>query len=195
MGAHTVLYHLYEFAHEALKPARLAAGSAKFVFRNPFNPFAHTAMGRGTAATAELVERTTRRYEKPSFGFTATVAGGRNVAVREEVVWQKPFCRLVHFQRDLPAKEALRSPRILIVAPMSGHYATLLRGTVEGLLPFSEVYITDWTDARMVPAEAGEFDLDGYADYVIDMIRLFKGDVHIMPSVSRPSPFSWLSRI
>jgi poly(3-hydroxybutyrate) depolymerase len=185
-GARAVLYHIYEFAHAAMNPARLAADSAKFVFRNPFNPLTHTTMGRGTAAAAELVERTTRRYEKPSFGITATTAGGRNIPVRERVVWEKPFCRLVRFHRDLPAKEAVRSPRILVVAPMSGHYATLLRGTVEGLLPFYDVYITDWTDARMVPAEAGDFDLDSYVDYVIDMVRLFKGDVHVM-AVCQPS--------
>jgi poly(3-hydroxybutyrate) depolymerase len=181
-----VLYHFYEFAHAAMKPARLAAGSAKLIFRNPFNPFAHTTMGRHTAAAAELVERTTRRYEKPQFGLRSTRAAGRNVAVTEEVIWQKPFCRLIHFKRDIPEKDAAQSPRMLIVAPLSGHYATLLRGTVQGLLPSHEVYITDWTDARLVPAASGVFTLDSYVDYVVEMLRLFKGDVHVM-AVCQPS--------
>ncbi|NJM33935.1 MAG: polyhydroxyalkanoate depolymerase [Rhodomicrobium sp.] len=181
-----MLYHFYEFAHAAMNPARMAAGSAKLIFQNPFNPFAHTSIGRGTAAAAELIERTTRRYEKPAFGIDAVSIGGRNAAVRERVVWRRPFCRLVHFSRDIPEKDAARSPRILIVAPLSGHYATLLRGTVEGLLPSHDVYITDWIDARMVPAAEGPFDLDVYVDYLIDMIRLFKGDVHVM-AVCQPS--------
>ena len=181
-----MLYHLYELAHAAMNPARMAAGSAKFLFRNPFNPLAHTTVGRGTAAAAELLERTTRRYAKPEFGIAAACVGGRNIAVHERVVWHKPFCRLVHFSRDLPEADIANSPRVLIVAPLSGHYATLLRGTVEGLLPTHEVYLTDWVDARMVPVERGAFDLDDYVDYVVDMIRLFKGDVHVM-AVCQPA--------
>ena len=181
-----MLYHMYEFAQAALRPARALAGSAKFLYGNPFNPFAHTSIGRSTAAAAELVERTTRRYKKPAFGIKSTVVAGRAVAVREQVVWEKPFCRLIQFSRDLPAHEAFQAPRILIIAPLSGHYATLLRGTVEGLLPHHEIYISDWADARSVPVEQGGFDLDDYVDYVIEMIRLFKGDVHVM-AVCQPS--------
>jgi poly(3-hydroxybutyrate) depolymerase len=169
-----------------MRPARVAAKSAKLVFGNPFNPFAHTTMGRGTAAAAELVERTTRRYKKPEFGIRSAMVDGRNVAVSEEVVWEKPFCRLLHFRRDIPAKAAERSPRVLIVAPLSGHYATLLRGTVRGLLPTHEVYITDWIDARMVPAACGAFYLDVYVDYLVEMLGLFGGDVHVM-AVCQPS--------
>lgn len=181
-----LLYHLYELAHVALTPTRAVADSAKFLFRNPFNPLSHTSMGRGTAAAAELLERTTRRYKKPSFGLTSTEVDGQHVAVHEEVVWQKPFCRLTHFRRAIPVEEIDASPRILIVAPLSGHYATLLRGTVEGLLPTHEVYITDWTDARSVPLLRGKFDLDDYMEYVIEMIHLFKGDVHVV-AVCQPS--------
>lgn len=181
-----LLYHLYELAHAALSPARAAADGAKYIFRNPLNPLAHTSMGRSTAAAAELVERTTRRYKKPNFGIFSTTVNGRSVSVQENIVWQKPFCRLIHFRRDLPAQEIADSPRLLIVAPLSGHYATLLRGTVEGMLPAHEVYITDWNDARAVPSERGRFDLDDYVDYVIEIIRLFRGDVHIM-AVCQPS--------
>jgi poly(3-hydroxybutyrate) depolymerase len=177
---------MYELAQAALNPARALAGSAKFMFRNPFNPFAHTTMGRGTAAAAELVERTTRRYAKPAFRIASTVVAGRTVPVRERVIWEKPFCRLLQFSRDLPAHEAFQAPRMLIIAPLSGHYATLLRGTVEGLLPHHDVYISDWADARTVPLGQGGFDLDDYVDYVIEMIRLFKGDVHVM-AVCQPA--------
>jgi poly(3-hydroxybutyrate) depolymerase len=181
-----MLYHLYEFAHAAMSPARTAADHTILFFRNPFNPLAHTTLGRGTAAAAELIERSTRRYEKPSFGITGTSVDGRNVAVQEEVVWERPFCKLIHFRRDLPEAQVKTASRVLVVAPMSGHYATLLRGTVEGLLPFHEVYITDWADARMVPVAAGQFDLDDYTDYLIDMFHLFKGDVHVL-AVCQPS--------
>jgi poly(3-hydroxybutyrate) depolymerase len=181
-----MLYHLYEFAHAAMSPARTAADHTMLFFRNPFNPLAHTTLGRGTAAAAELMERTTRRYRKPSFGISKTSVDAREIAVREEVVWERPFCKLIHFRRDLPQGEVKTASRVLVVAPMSGHYATLLRGTVEGLLPFHEVYITDWTDARMVPASAGRFDLEDYTDYLIQMFQLFKGDVHAL-AVCQPS--------
>ena len=181
-----MLYHLYEFAQAAMAPARTMADGTKFFFRNPFNPFAHTSLGRGTAAAAELIERSTRRYRKPSFGIASTVAGGRETGVREETVWERPFCKLIHFRRDLPEREVKTASRVLVVAPMSGHYATLLRGTVEGLLPFHEVYITDWLDARTVPQAKGRFDMGDYVDYLIEMIHLFKGDVHVM-AVCQPS--------
>jgi poly(3-hydroxybutyrate) depolymerase len=181
-----MLYHLYEFAHAAMSPARTVADQAMLFFRNPFNPLAHTTLGRGTAAAAELIERTTRRYNKPRFDITGTRVGEREVAVSQEVVWERPFCKLLHFRRELPELEAKAASRVLIVAPMSGHYATLLGGTVEGLLPFHEVYITDWTDARMVPMADGAFDLDDYVDYLIEMFHLFKGDVHVL-AVCQPS--------
>jgi poly(3-hydroxybutyrate) depolymerase len=162
------------------------AGGTQFIFRNPLNPLSHTSMGRSTAAAAELLERSTRRYKKPEFRIRATEVNGQKVAVEESIVWQKPFCRLIHFRKSLPQEVVAKASRILIVAPLSGHYATLLRGTVEGLLPFHEVYITDWADARSVPSSRGAFDLDDYVDYLIEMIRLFKGDVHLM-AVCQPS--------
>jgi poly(3-hydroxybutyrate) depolymerase len=181
-----MLYHFYEFAQAAMVPARTAADGAKFFFRNPFNPFSHTSLGRGTAAAAELIERSTRRYAKPSFGIAGTVVDGREIEVREQAVWERPFCKLIHFRRDLPERELKTASRVLVVAPMSGHYATLLRGTVEGLLPFHEVYITDWADARTVPQAKGRFDMSDYVDYLIEMIHLFRGDVHVM-AVCQPS--------
>ncbi len=168
-------YHMYEFAHLAVAPARAMSDATRLMFHNPLNPLTHTVMGRNLAAAAELFERLTRRYGKPIFDLDSTWIDGKEVAVVEEIVWRKPFCNLVRFVRDLPAT-APRQPRLLIVAPISGHYATLLRGTVEAFLPYCEVYITDWTDARMVPVTFGGFDLDDYIDYLIEMARLLSAD-------------------
>lgn len=174
-----MLYHWYEFSHAAFKPARAAAGNAGAFFRNPFNPLTHTSLGRQAAAACEVFERTTRRYDKPAFDIPFTRIDGATVSVEEHAVWQRPFCRLVHFARDIPRERAERDPKLLIVAPMSGHYATLLRGTVERFLPDHEVYITDWQDARTVPMGAGRFDLDSYIDSISDILRWFGGDVHV----------------
>lgn len=181
-----MLYHFYELSHVALKPARAVAESFRFLFRSPFNPLTHTPVGRQAAAACEVFERTTRRYDKPTFGLSKTTIGQRDVDVSEEVIWKRPFCRLIHFRRDLTFREREADPRILLVAPMSGHFATLLRGTVEALLPNHEVFITDWQDARGVPAAAGRFGLEDYVDYVREMLTLFGGDVHVF-AVCQPS--------
>jgi poly(3-hydroxybutyrate) depolymerase len=171
--------------HAALGPFRAAADATRLYFQNPLNPFTHTTYGRSMAAACELFERTTRRYGKPAFGLETTLVGGTRVPVTERVVWERPFCRLVHFERGL-VNPKHKHPKVLLVAPMSGHYATLLRGTVEALLPRHEVYITDWIDARMVPVNEGRFDLDDYIDYVISMLHALGGDTHII-AVCQPS--------
>lgn len=163
-------YHMYEMAHLALAPARAMSDATRLAFRNPMNPVTHTAFGRNLAASAELFERLTRRYGKPAFGLDMTRVDGREVAVTENVVWSRPFCNLIHFARDLPAGTPSQ-PRLLVVAPMSGHYATLLRGTVEAFLPHCDVFVTDWIDARLAPMILGEFDLDDYIDYLVDICR------------------------
>jgi poly(3-hydroxybutyrate) depolymerase len=163
-------YELYEFNHAALAPWRAVADATRMAFQNPWNPLSETAFGRSVTATAELFERTTRRYGKPEFGLAQTLVDGKAVPVAEQIVWAKPFCSLLHFKRELP-EDRPADPKVLIVAPLSGHYATLLRGTVEAMLPEHEVFITDWQDARMVPLSAGRFDLDDYIDYVVDMLR------------------------
>ena len=181
-----MLYHWYEMGHAAVRPARVAADSYRFMLQHPFNPMTHTSVGRHAAAALEVFERTTRRYDKPLFRVPTTKVDGEIVNVTEEAVWQTPFCRLVHFKRDIPAARAARDPKLLLVAPMSGHYATLLRGTVEAFLPDHEVYITDWQDARNVPLTAGRFDLDDYIDTMRGMFQYFKGDVHVF-AVCQPS--------
>jgi poly(3-hydroxybutyrate) depolymerase len=178
-------YHMYEAAHWMLSPARAASGATELLFKNPFNPLSHTPYGRTVAAACELFERTTRRYGKPAFGFDSTIVNGQRVAVSERVVWERPFGRVVSFDRALTGEQQ-RQPKVLMVAPMSGHYATLLRGTVEAFLPGHQVYITDWTDARLVPLIEGRFDLDDYIDYLISMFRALGPDLHVM-AVCQPS--------
>ena len=180
-----MLYHWYELSRAAFRPARAAAESTRLFF-NPFNPLSHTSFGRSAVAACEVFERTTRRYPKPEFGLPTTKVDGVTVKVREEIVWQTPFCRLVHFKRDIDPARAAQHPRLLLVAPMSGHFATLLRGTVETFLPDHEVYITDWVDARDVPVSDGSFDLDDYIDTMAAMFRFFGGDVHVF-AVCQPS--------
>lgn len=180
-----MFYQMYEFNHAAMAPWRAAAEAMRMAYKNPFNPLSHTAYGRAVAAGFEVFERATRRYGKPEFGLDHTVINGEEVSVHETTVWSKPFCSLRHFERVLP-KNAEPGPRILMVAPMSGHYATLLRGTVETMLPHADIYITDWVDARMVPLQEGTFDLDDYIDYVIEMIRHLGPDTHLM-AVCQPS--------
>jgi poly(3-hydroxybutyrate) depolymerase len=180
-----MFYQMYEFNHAAMQPYRAYVDAVRLFYSNPINPLSHTAFGRSVAATAELFERTTRRYGKPAFGIEKTVVNWNPVPVTEKVVWSRPFCNLIHFIKDMPATRR-DQPKLLIVAPMSGHYATLLRGTVEAMLPHADVYITDWTDARMVPMTAGRFDLDDYIDYVVDMLHLLGPNTHVI-GVCQPS--------
>lgn len=174
-----MLYHFYEWNHAALTPLRAMADATRLFYQNPLNPLSQTSAGRSMAAAAELFERTTRVYGKPEFGIEETFVAGQRVPVQDRVVWEKPFGRLLHFDRELPKRHG-KDPRFLLVAPMSGHYATLLRGTVEALLPYGDVHITDWTDARKVPATDGRFDLDDYVDYLIEMLQFLGPDTHVI---------------
>lgn len=164
-------YFMHGAASYALAPARLATDLTHIAATNPFNPLAYTCAGRTVAASCEMFERSTRTYKKPSF----------DLGVSETVVWERPFCKLLAFEQ---ADEA--APKVLIIAPMSGHYATLLRGTVAEFLPSHRVFITDWNDAREVPLSAGRFDLDDYIDYLIEMFTLLGPDLHVM-AVCQPS--------
>jgi poly(3-hydroxybutyrate) depolymerase len=143
---------------------------------NPINPLSHTAAGRKLIASAKIFERLTRRYDKPEFGLVATTIDGKIVPIVERVVWERPFCKLLYFEEQFDARAPEPRQKLFIIAPMSGHHATLLRGTVEGFLPFYDVYITDWVDARTVPLSAGQFDLDDYIDYVISICETLSND-------------------
>lgn len=181
-----MLYQWYEMSHAAMSPVRAAADQARLFFKNPFNPMSHTNFGRSAAAALEVFERTTRRYGKPEWMIETTEIDGHTIAVKPEVVWSKPFCNLIHFRLERPEAVPVPKTNLLLIAPLSGHYATLLRGTVEHMIKYHNVFITDWADARLVPMTAGDFELADYVDYMIELFALFEGDVHAM-AVCQPS--------
>jgi poly(3-hydroxybutyrate) depolymerase len=180
------LYWLYEMSHAAFAPARVLADVTRLYLKNPLNPLSHTTYGKSIAAAAELFERSTRRYGKPEWGIDNVMVGGERAPIHISPVWERPFCRLLHFERMFCHMPRRPQPKLLIVAPMSGHYATLLRGTVEAFLTNHDVYITDWIDARMVPLAEGPFDLDDYIDYIISILHFLGGDTHVI-AVCQPS--------
>jgi poly(3-hydroxybutyrate) depolymerase len=183
-----VLYHLHELQRRFLNPLSVWAHATSELFSSPYSPLAYTPVSRRLAAGYELLHRIGKRYEKPEFGLRTTVVDGKEVPVVEEVLDTKPFCRLLRFKRVWPNGMAKRpaDPKVLIVAPLSGHHATLLRDTVRALLPDHDVCITDWIDARQVPLAAGLFHLDDYVDYVIDYLHRLGPDVHVI-SVCQPT--------
>lgn len=171
-----MLYHAYEMTHAAITPMRAAAQLGQQVMRLPINTMPGNIGTRAVSAALEMFINATRRYGKPEFGISMTSVDGLETPIVEDVVWSRPFCDLLRFRRASAAAQARRDPKVLIVAPMSGHYATLLRGTVQAMLPEHDVYITDWVDAREVAISEGRFDLDDYTDYVMDMIRHMSAD-------------------
>jgi poly(3-hydroxybutyrate) depolymerase len=179
-------YHAYELAHALIAPLRFGNTGMRHQLEMPFNLLGATPLGKGLAAACEVFENVTRRYAKPEFGLAQTEIDGQAVPVTQEIVLSKPFCNLLHFARGSSATSARHDPKVLIVAPMSGHYATLLRGTVEAMLPEHSVYVTDWIDARIVPLYMGGFDLDDYIDYLIEFIGHIGSNTHII-AVCQPS--------
>ena len=163
-----MLYHAYELTHAAISPMRNVARASSHALLSPFNPFSTTYQARATAAACEMFVNATKRYGKPEFGIDETEVMDERVPVVEEAVIEKPFCTLTRFRRDSAIAHARNDPKVLIVAPMSGHFATLLRGTVEAMLPEHDVYITDWIDARNVSISEGSFDLADYTDYIVE---------------------------
>jgi poly(3-hydroxybutyrate) depolymerase len=180
-----MLYQAIEAHYASLVPARMTARLMHQMLTHPWLPHSYTKPGRAVAAWFELFDRAAENRRKPAFGLDLTEIAGDPVEVEPVVVAEKPFCNLLHFARNLGRPHD--DPRVLVVAPMSGHHATLLRGTVETLLPKHDVYITDWVDARMVPLAKGTFDLADYIDYVIDFLRLLGPGTHVM-AVCQPSP-------
>ncbi|MFL9878972.1 polyhydroxyalkanoate depolymerase [Herbaspirillum rhizosphaerae] len=183
-----MLYQLHELNRTFLNPLMQWAETSAKLFSDPVSPFAHTPFAQRIAAGYELLYRLGKDYEKPEFQIESTEINGKTVEIIEKVAETKPFCRLIHFRKDLDAKQlaALKQPTVLLVAPLSGHHSTLLRDTVRGLLPDHDVYITDWTDARMVPQDKGSFHLHDYVYYIQDFIRTLGPDVHVI-SVCQPT--------
>lgn len=176
------LYTVYEMQRTAMHPVKMMASYGRHFHGSSLNPLAYTKYGRKMAAGFELLERLTHNYPKPEFGIKHVKIGSRTVDVKEKIIKKKTFCNLLHFKKDIKKKQ----PKLLIVAPMSGHFATLLRGTVHDLLPFVDVYITDWLDAKEIPLSKGHFDLDDYIEYVMEFIKVMGKNTHVM-AVCQPS--------
>jgi poly(3-hydroxybutyrate) depolymerase len=176
------LYSLHEMQYAAISPLNFMAQASKAFHRHPMSPISYTDYGRHMAAASELFARVTHRYGKPQFGIKQTKIGGQHIDITEEVVEDRPFCKLLHFKK----KSNVVQPKLLIVAPMSGHHATLLRGTVIDLLPDLDIYITDWKDAREVSMAHGDFRLEDYIAYTIEFTRSIGPDVHLL-AVCQPS--------
>lgn len=183
-----MLYQLHEMNRTLLSPLIQWAEASSKLFTSPVSLLAHSPFSQRIAAGYELMFRLGKQYEKPEFGITTTEVDGITVDITEEIVINKPFCRLLHFRKDLSGTtlSKVKHPKVLLVAPLSGHHATLLRDTVRGLLPNHDVYITDWTDARMVPLAKGAFHLHDYIYYVQDFIRHLSPDLHVI-SVCQPT--------
>ena len=181
-----MLYDAYEVQRSFLAGASKLAGMGAGWLSNPANPWSYASASPLIAASLEVFSHASAPRGKPEFGLKSTMVDGEEVAVREEVVLRKPFGQLKRFVRA----GVESGPRLLIVAPMSGHYATLLRGTVERMLPGHDVYITDWRDAKLVPASDGSFDLDDYIDYLIEFLEVIgerTGERPHMLAVCQPS--------
>ena len=186
-----MLYAMHEAKYYATEPLRAAAKTAREFWGSPLNPASQTLLGRNLFAGAELIESTTRRYGKPDWNIDTIKLGQVDVRVRPTVVWESPWCRLIQFDRDMAdmrrAGKFSLDPAVLIVAPLSGHYATLLRGTVQSFLPDHAVFITDWKNARDVPMMDGRFDFHDYVDHVRTMLGVLGPRPNVV-AVCQPGP-------
>ncbi|HZY18708.1 MAG TPA: polyhydroxyalkanoate depolymerase [Ramlibacter sp.] len=188
-----MLYQIYEAQRSLMEPFADFAQAAAKLYSNPLTPFAQNPLAQRVSASYELMYRLWKDYEKPAFGIQTVEVDGDEVVIHEGVELDKPFCELRRFKRfsdDPDTLAKLKSqPAVLVVAPLSGHYATLLRDTVRSLLADHKVYITDWKNARMVPLAEGEFHLDDYVNYVQEFIRHLQGiygNCHVI-SVCQPT--------
>ena len=182
-----MLYNAYEMQRSMLAGASAMANFGAGVLQNPTNPWSYFSGGPVLGSALEVFAHAAAPRGKPDFGLDTTVIDGKTFPVQEEIIVRKPFGQLKRFARD----GVVGGPKLLIVAPMSGHYATLLRGTVERMLPFADVYITDWRDAKLVPLSDGSFDLDDYIDYIIEFLEAIganegEGGTHML-AVCQPS--------
>ncbi|HEX9718479.1 MAG TPA: polyhydroxyalkanoate depolymerase [Ramlibacter sp.] len=188
-----MLYQIYEAQRSMMEPFADFAQAASKLYSNPLSPFGQNPFAQRVSASYDLMYRLWKDYEKPQFGIRTVNVDGTDVAIHERVEIDKPFCELRRFKRftDNPATltKLKGQPAVLIVAPLSGHYATLLRDTVRTMLKDHKVYITDWKNARTVPLEQGEFHLDDYVHYVEEFIRHLQGiygNCHVI-SVCQPT--------
>ena len=177
-----MLYDAYEFQRSLMSAASAWADLSGQWLKNPLNPMSYSNMAPMMASGLDVFAHASASRGKPDFGFTEVAVDGETVPVTEEIILRKPFGQLKRFRR----RGVTGQPKLLVVAPMSGHYATLLRGTVERMMVDHDVYITDWRDAKLVPVEEGGFDLDDYIDYLIAFLEKIGPGTHML-AVCQPS--------
>jgi poly(3-hydroxybutyrate) depolymerase len=186
-----MLYALHEAAYNAAIPLRLAADVARDFWGSSLNAAGHTEYARKIYASADMISNMTRRYGKPEWRIHEVEVGAHLVPVEMDTVWSSPWVKLQRFRRDPAALAAAGQtdpgPAVLIVAPLSGHHATLLRGTVRGFLQDHDVYITDWKNARDVPIYEGRFGFGDFVDHVRSMITAIGPNTHVV-AVCQPGP-------
>ncbi|MGI4775850.1 MAG: polyhydroxyalkanoate depolymerase [Janthinobacterium lividum] len=176
-------YHAIEAIKAQMGPLRFSSMMMLELFENKNNPLYSSDYAKLIRASLEMSERITREYKKPSFNIRNTVIDEVIYKVEKQSLLTKSFCRLQHFVKiGFPKIQ----PKLLIVAPMAGHHATLLRATIQDTLPFFDVYITDWVNANQVPLDAGRFDMDDFIDYTIEFIKSIKENVHVL-AVCQPT--------
>ena len=182
-----MLYHAHEITHAALAPLKKLSQAGQVIYSSPLNPMSYTPFGKSMAAACEVFDRMTKRYARPDWGIADTEINGKTVSITIDTRLCTPFCDLIHFHKEnFAAKNTGKTPKVLMIAPLSGHYATLLRGTVRAMLPEHDVYMTDWHDARDIPLSQGEFTLDDHIDTLVDFIRFLGPDVHVI-AVCQPT--------
>jgi poly(3-hydroxybutyrate) depolymerase len=177
-----MLYQIYDWQRAAMEPWRAFAQAANQLYGHPDSPLSYLPGSRNVAAAFDLMTRLTQHYERPPFGIDSVECAGKAYAVREVCDLEKPFCRLLHFQKVGGPKQ----PRVLLFAPLSGHFATLCRDTVRALLPDHDVWITDWKDAKEIPLPVGPFHFDDYVAYVREFLGHMGRNTHAI-SVCQPT--------
>lgn len=178
-----MLYSAYVMHRQMMQAASTWANVGAQLLSNPTLPMGYFGFGPAIASALKVFAHVYEERGKPAFGIETVKVGGKAYPLIEDVVLEKPFGSLRHFRREGLPKDA---PKLLIVAPMSGHYATLLRGTVARLVENQEVWVTDWADARQVPLSEGLFDLDDYIDYLIEYLQFIGTGTHML-AVCQPS--------
>lgn len=179
----TGLYTYVEMLKANTAPLKANMQALQDWINSPYHPISYFPVTRMMNASLEIIDRMTKTYPKPEFNIHKVVVDEVEHYVEEEITLDKTFCKLIHFKK-LPIVNNL--PKLLIVAPLSGHFATLLRGTVEGCLPYFDVYITDWVNARDVPIGKGEFTFDNYVEYCMEFMHKLGPNLHVL-AVCQPS--------
>ncbi len=172
-----MLYELNAQYMKMVRPWHEMANISRQLISSPINPFADQFYFRTASASLELFERLTTDYEEPEWALDSTTINKKIVKIKQQVVYQKPYCNLLHFKQE---RKKAGQPKVLLIAPLSGHFATLLRSTVKEFLPDHETYITDWRNVRDVPLEAGSFSFDDYVTYLIEFITFLGPDTHLI---------------